>query len=54
MPQLERIFLTGTKVTDAGVAELKKAKPKCRIYKVTPRSNPLTPSSPQQHLHQSR
>jgi hypothetical protein len=29
---LTSLFLNGTKVTDAGVKELQKALPKCRIY----------------------
>jgi hypothetical protein len=32
LEQLERLSLADTKVTKAGVAELKKALPKCKIY----------------------
>tara|TARA_B100001123_G_C15315936_1_gene1026123 strand:+ start:3047 stop:3181 length:135 start_codon:yes stop_codon:yes gene_type:complete len=30
---LQTLYLGGTKVTDAGVAELQKALPDCKIYK---------------------
>jgi hypothetical protein len=30
---LQTLYLRSTKVTDAGVAELKKALPNCKIYK---------------------
>jgi hypothetical protein len=30
---LADLYLEGTKVTDAGVAELEKALPKCRVYR---------------------
>jgi len=33
MTELQWLYLMGTKVTDAGVADLQKALPDCKIYK---------------------
>ena len=33
LTKLQALYLNGTKVTDAGVAELKKALPNCKISK---------------------